>query len=226
MDRFLLVDHAQFEKKSFQNRNRIRSPSGALLLTVPVVTSRRFTQRIVDVEIADDGGRWRRKHWFSIRDCYRRARYFRKYADFFEDLYATAWNRLVDLNLAVISYLVECLDLPAPLRTTALPPLGAGNQLLIDLCDTFRASEYVSGPGGRAYVDGDLLSAHGIRNSYSTFRPPRYQQLHEPFLPNLSAVDLLFTQGPEAPRYLAASVSSAPGHRRAASGARRLRGSG
>ena len=54
-DTFVLLDSVQFEKQSWQQRNRIKTPSGLLWLTVPVVFRGRLEQRIHEVEIRDAG---------------------------------------------------------------------------------------------------------------------------------------------------------------------------
>src|SRR4030095_2313223 len=100
-DRFCLVDSIQFEKKWFQSRNKIRTSSGEIWLSVPLVTAARFDQNICDVEI-DEKLPWRRKHWKSILLGYQKAPHFSRYADFFEDVYAREWKMLVDLNEHII----------------------------------------------------------------------------------------------------------------------------
>lgn len=43
VDHFVFLDHVQFEKRSWQQRNQIKTAHGALLLTVPVNASREST---------------------------------------------------------------------------------------------------------------------------------------------------------------------------------------
>ena len=51
-DCVILFDTAQFSKRSWQQRNKIRTARGLEYLTVPVKTSGRFDQKILDAEIS------------------------------------------------------------------------------------------------------------------------------------------------------------------------------
>ena len=61
-DKFIIVDHVQYEKKEFHNRNKIRTAQGWMWLTVPVITKGRFHQKMNQVEINNQIPR-QKKHW-------------------------------------------------------------------------------------------------------------------------------------------------------------------
>lgn len=207
VDEFVLVDDVQFERKSWQSRNRIRGRGKPILLSVPVATKGRFAQRIDEVEIAAHQPRWAEKHWRSLVHCYGRSPYFAEHHAFFHDTYRRRWTRLVDLNLHLIEYLCAAFELPWPRpRTSELGLRGRKTELLVGLCEAFGAQAYVSGPGGRLYVDEDRLARAGIEHRYSRFEHPVYPQPGSPFVASLSAVDLLFNAGPDASRVLRSSV--------------------
>ncbi len=64
------------------------------------------------------------------------------------------------------------------------------------------AKRLVNGPTARAYTDHDLLGRNGIEVDYMNYDYPEYPQLHEPFEPSVSVVDLLCMTGDDAPRYI------------------------
>ena len=76
-DVFVIVDHIQFNKKYFQNRNKIKTREGWMWLTVPVITKGRFEQKIREVEI-NNSLNWQRKHWASITLNYQKAPFFKE----------------------------------------------------------------------------------------------------------------------------------------------------
>ena len=84
-DRFIYVTKVQFEKKSWQKRNRIRTKEGWTYINVPTVTKGKFDQNICDVEI-DNTTDWRQKTMRSISLVYGKAPYYKDYKDFMEDL--------------------------------------------------------------------------------------------------------------------------------------------
>ena len=214
VDLFLYVDHVQFEKKSWQSRNRIRGKDGSLLLSVPVVTAGRHTQGIASTEISNLSGTWRRKHWKSIVGNYKKAPYFTHHSDFFETLFAKDWRFLVDLNLTIIQYVRSYLGIEVPVeRTSVRIWCGKKTDLLVELCRHYGADEYVSGEGGRQYVDDQILLSNGIASSYTSFHHPIYRQLYNPFVPNMSIIDALFNEGRRTKDILIGSVNSNGGRR-------------
>jgi len=83
-DVYVMLDHVQYRKNYFHNRNRIRNHAGVVGVTVPVLTRERFGQALLEVEINDLGSpRWREKCWHSILQAYRKAPHFAGYAPFF-----------------------------------------------------------------------------------------------------------------------------------------------
>src|SRR5438094_8708174 len=75
VDEFVVYDDAQFTRRSWRNRNRIKTPRGPAWLTIPVRTGSRVVQRIDEVETTDDGRR--RQHWLTIGRNYARAPHIR-----------------------------------------------------------------------------------------------------------------------------------------------------
>ncbi len=88
VDKFVLLDTVQFEKQSWQQRNRIKTPTGLMWLTVPVVFRGRLGQRIVDVEIREP--EFCRDHLRAVELNYRRAPFFGDYYPAFCELLGTA----------------------------------------------------------------------------------------------------------------------------------------
>jgi hypothetical protein len=195
-DVHVVLDHVQFEKGSFVNRNRVRTAGGAAWLTVPVRTSGRLGGLpIAEVEIAGDD--WRRKHRRTLREAYARAPHLDEHEPFFASVYDRPWRLLADLCAETTSYLLRSLGIGTPIvRSSELAPAGAKDELVLDLCRRLGAATYLSGALGRQYLREELFAEAGIQVVYQDYRHPVYAQLHEPFLPFMAAVDLLFTHGP------------------------------
>ncbi len=201
---FVLLDHVQFRKRYFQNRNRIRGEDGTLWVAVPVQVKGRYTQPINEVRI-DNGGnrRWRQKCWRSLTTCYEPAPWFRDHAPFFEQLYRREWERLVDLNEAIIQYLFSAFDIhPRWVKSSTLGVEGAKGALMLEICRAVGADAYLSGISGRDYLDLESFAEAGIAVQVQEFHHPVYRQRYEPFIPCLSAIDLLFNHGPSSRQML------------------------
>lgn len=197
-DVFVILDHVQFRKNYYQNRNRIRSADGALWLTVPVLTKGSSEQAINDVLINNQGSpRWRDKCWGSLVQCYRKAQYWSTYAEEFERLYCTPWTRLVELNEAIIRSLLGAFSIKAKVvKSSELNAEGRRGDLVLNICRRVGANIYLSGVSGQEYLDHDKFAAADIKVQYQEFHHPIYKQVYEPFLPCMSSIDLLFNYGP------------------------------
>lgn len=196
-DTFVIVDHVQFNKKTWQNRNRIRTKEGWILLTVPVLTKGKFEQPINEVRI-NNALNWETKHWRSIYLNYGKAPFFNTYGDFFEQLYAKKWGKLVDLNETIIRYIIQELGVKVKIvKSSDFNPQGQKTDLLIDMCKRLGADTYLSGEGGHRYVDESKFRKQNLNHVFQDFHHPTYTQRFEPFIPYMSIVDLMFNYGSE-----------------------------
>ena len=200
-DKFILVDHVQYLEKSFQNSNRIMTAPGLegfTWLTVPVISSGRRFQKICEVEI-DNSVAWRKKHWKTIYLNYKNTEYFAEHQEFFEKIYAKKWEKLAELTETIIYYLAEQLGIKTPIiKSSDYDFKEKKNDLLIEMCKILKADAYLSGPGAKSYVDEEKFRTNGLKHIFSDFQHPVYPQKFKPFIPNLSAIDLLFNCGPES----------------------------
>jgi hypothetical protein len=202
-DIFVYYDDVQFDKHGWRNRNRIKSPTGAHWLTVPVRAH--LDTRILDVEI-DNRTAWARKHTGTIRQFYASAPYLDRYLPEIEDLLQRGWERIVDLDLAVVEMICRWLGLQQirTARSSELGIQGERSQRLLDLCLHFGASSYLTGDAARSYLETDLFARHHIEVRWHNYRHPIYPQQHGRFIPYLSVLDLLLNCGDESAAILAA----------------------
>ena len=214
-DVFVLLDNVQFSKNYFTNRNRIRTAAGGgtsqgwTWLTVPVLSKGKSDQRIDEVKINTiSEKRWAEKQWKSIEQNYKKAPFFSEYADFFYQLYSREWDSLTELNKAIILYLVDAFGLKT--RICGVAEIGAngnGTELLLNICQALRANTYLSGAFGKEYLDEALFDSHGIKVVYQEFTHPEYKQVFEPFIPDMSAIDLIFNYGNSSLQILRGGMS-------------------
>lgn len=198
-DVFVYYDDVQYDKHGWRNRNRVKSPTGAHWLTVPVRHSGLDRPRILDVEV--DHGPWARKHVGTIRQYYKDAPFLDRYAPELEELLQRRWERLVDLNLAVTAKLADWLGIVTPaFRSSDLHIDGERSERLLKLCRHFGATRYLSGSAAASYLDVELFGRHDIVVNWQEYVHPTYPQLHGAFIPYLSAVDLLLNCGDESGR--------------------------
>jgi len=193
VDLFLFLDDVQFKKHEWQNRNRIRTRDGWQWLTVPV--RHHFGQEIRAVEI-DDHLPWRRKHWQALQTDYGRARHFAEASAPWQEIYDREWSELSRLNVESVQRLCRAMGIETPMRLASeFSVPGAATDKLIGLCRAVGADTYLSGTGGRDYLDEEAFRRAGVRLVYQAFEHPTYPQVWDGFVSHLSAVDLLFNCG-------------------------------
>ncbi len=196
-DVFIVLDNIQYNKNGWQNRNRIKTAQGPLLLTVPVFEH--LGQTLDEVRIERDIP-WARKHWRTIEQAYGKAAFFCEHEAWLRDTYQRDWEWLNDLNLHLLDYFIAALGIRTRIvRASELDVPGAATQRLANLIHVVGGTRYYSGAYALdAYLDASMLEKAGIVLELQEWTTPAYPQLYEPFAPDLSILDLLLNCGPES----------------------------
>jgi len=197
-DAHIVLDHVQFEKNSFTNRNKVRTKEGWSWLTVPVKTKGKFLELpIHTLEIAED--RWAAKHWATLKNNYAKAPFFSAHVKFLEDAYARPWALLADLMRHLNEYALQELGISTPLKySSEMPTEGKKDELILNLCRSMKANVYLSGSMGRGYLRENLFTEAGIRVVYQDYVHPTYPQVYPGFESYMGIFDLLLNCGPKS----------------------------
>jgi WbqC-like protein family len=203
VDEFVLYDDAQFTRRDWRNRNRIKTKDGTRWLTIPVAVKGQYHAPINEIRVADPT--WGPRHWRQLTLSYRKTPGFPRLAERFEAIYlGDCDERLSFINRRFIEEVCAILGIRTRLSWSMDYTLKTGrNQRLIDLCIQAGARTYVSGPSARSYLDLELFRQSGLEVVFLDYAGyPCYEQPFPPFEHTVSIVDLLFCTGPDAPRYL------------------------
>ena len=173
----LIEQYDNYCKQTYRNRCRIATASGIQTLTIPVVKADTPKQLMKDVRISDHG-EWRRQHWNALESAYMNSPFFMYYQDDFRPFYEKKYEFLIDFNTELTLRIMELAGINKQLKLT---------------------ESYQKDPN---VLDLRDMIEPGIKEPEN---PLPYWQVFKQkygFLPNLSAVDLLFNMGPEFPLYL------------------------
>ncbi|MEK7084721.1 MAG: WbqC family protein [Patescibacteria group bacterium] len=194
-DKFIFFDQVQYQPKSFSNRNSIKTNQGKLLLTVPVFTKGYRDKKFSEIAI-NNALPWKRKHWRAIEVNYAKAPCFKAYSDFFEDVYKKEWEYLADLNLYMLTWLLETLGIAVPIERARDYAFGGhGSDLVLDMCVQLGADVYIFGEKGKDYANIQSFQHAGVCPVFQSYSHPVYRQEFGPFASHLSIIDLLFNEG-------------------------------
>lgn len=196
VDEFVLYDDMQYTRRDWRNRNKIKTPNGSQWLTIPVKVKGKYYQKIRDTEI--DGDSWVRKHWGSIIQNYKKSPCFEEISELLKPLYFSQnYLTISECNRSFIESINYYLGIDTQLTNSWNYNLVDGkSEKLLDICLQAGASEYVSGPAAKGYLDEKLFNDAGVTVKwfdYSNY--PEYDQLYGEFSHQVSILDLLFNQG-------------------------------
>ena len=204
-DCYMILDHVQYGKELFQNRNKIRikSDKGWQWLTVPVQGTKDHLLNWSKVVIVDNN-KWKQKHLNSIRYSYSRTLHFDEIYNEIEEIYLDDWWYLTDLNRAFIQYAFKKFQIKIPIYSTeelithGYDISGQKSDLIINMCKAVNAKTFVFGARGRNYIEKEKFVKNNIVYLFQNFEHPVYKQYHGDFIPNMCFLDVLFNYGNNA----------------------------
>ncbi len=195
-DLFVFLDSVDFQKNGLQNRNEIKTGQGRNWLTIPI--NHKLGQKIKETTI-NDNLNWKKKHWQTLRSCYGKSDFFSLYEPYLESFYEREWRNLGDLNIELTLKMMEWLGIDTPtLKSSDMELTSSASELVLEICKKNNATNYISGSGGKNYLQIDDFEKAGIKVEFIENQlPVFYKQLFPKtsFENDLSALDILFNIG-------------------------------
>ena len=168
--------HDNFQKQTYRNRCNIATANGMQALTVPIQHSKGIKLKTSEIKI-DYKDNWQIQHQRALESAYSSSPYFEFYIDDLLPIFQTKFEKLIDLNFAAHEFIVDAIQLEIP--------FSKSEEFEMNPLNDFRALAIAKGK--------------------TQYELQRYIQVFEPklgFLSNLSILDLLFMEGPNALNYL------------------------
>lgn len=207
VDEFVLYDSAQYTRRDWRNRNRIKTNSGVRWLTIPVKVKGQYSQKIKDTKVADK--KWAVKHWKTLLFNYSKAPFFEDFKKMFEELYLNSKEEYLSLiNYRFLTTINKILGIKTKLTwvdslDTNINDLTDKTEKLIAICRKLKATEYVSGPSAKNYLKESIFLKNKVKVSWMDYSDyPIYDQLYLPFVHEVTILDLIFTLGFNTPKYM------------------------
>lgn len=202
-DVFVIYDSVQYTKRDWRNRNLIKSPKGPVWLTIPVQVKGKFQQSIQETRISDTD--WNRKHLDILHSNYKQAAGYLEVKDWLVDLYRNCNSEWIsEINRYFLTEIASFLKIDVEFRSDqefTLPE--EKTERLVSICKTLTATEYITGPAAKNYMDENQFEQAGIKIMYSNYDDySEYQQLHGAFTHHVSILDLILNTGSLAASHL------------------------
>lgn len=202
----VVLDHVQFEKNSFINRNKVRVKDGAAWLTIPLATKGRFGNLAIQSLEFAPADKWKAKHWATLKMSYSKAAYFDQLQGAYEEIYLSEWSGFMPFIRAMLTQHLSDLGISTRLVfSSEMKTSGQKSNLVLNICKSLSAKSYLSGIKGRTYINEKDFMKEGITIEYQDYQHPTYKQLWPSFESNLGILDLLFNHGPDSLQILMGS---------------------
>ena len=203
-DLHIVLDHVQFEKNSFINRNKMHSNLKSQWITIPVSKCENGENSIREIKTFNNK-KWIKTHLKTITQNYSKAPLFEDYFEEFSYLLKTKTNEsnllkiIEPINLLILKF----LDIKTPIvYSSKLDIKSKKSDLVLDICLSQKATQYLSGINGKDYLDIQSFSDNNIKVAFQEYNHPVYYQGQRDFNPYLSILDLLFYHGEESMKIL------------------------
>jgi WbqC-like protein family len=205
VDEFLILDEVQYTRRDWRNRNKIVVQGGPRWITIPVKTKGRFDGPIDGMET--DGQDWAETHWKTIVHAYGKSEFFPLYRPALEAAYEKAAKLplLTEVNELFLRLIAGVLGIATEITRSRIVPRTAESpdDRLVEICVARGATQYVSGPAARAYIEKGKFERAGVELRYADYSGyPVYDQQSETFEHGVSVLDLLMRCGPAARSHL------------------------
>lgn len=195
---FVLFDHVQLQRKSWQHRNRIKTSNGVVTLSLPIKRKGQDL-KICDAQISYDHGNPLAKHWTTIQLAYKRAPFFDSYCKDFGEIFSSSMVSLRDFNVSMIKLICRLLGLERRILCSSELELGDNKmektEKVINLCKRANITSLYDGRSAANFLDISLFEKESIAVNFQKYKHPVYNQLWGDFAPYLSVLDLLFNEG-------------------------------
>lgn len=167
-----------YQKQTYRNRANIYSSNGKLSLTVPVIFSQKNRQLYRDIKIHNEE-KWQLLHWKSLLSAYRTSPFFEYYQDDLAPLFHTKQEYLMEFNFKCLETIFECLQLDIEFSKTKVFEKEPKNSIDYRYLTNVRKE--------KTYNFSEYIQVFSDKHGY---------------ISNLSILDLLFNEGPNALSYL------------------------
>jgi len=174
----ILETDDNFVKQTYRNRTYIYGANGKLALNIPVIHTQKNRQKYRNVKIFNNE-KWQSLHWKSLLSAYRTSPFFEYYEDELHPLFHAKTNFILDFNLKCFEVICDCL------------------QLELNMSKTKTYQSNIENVKDYRYLVHAKKEQPQVFDTYTQV----FNNKHG-FISNLSILDLLFNEGPNALNYL------------------------
>jgi len=212
-DIFVIRDEILFSdnKDAFQHRNKIRINSNNnknspqhKWISVPIDNKNDYIKNVlIKNYVKRKNILWNEEILKDIRNNYGKTPYFDEYFPYIQEILSNNYDKLIKLNMKMIYFLRDVFGIKTKiifasdlgLKPDKYQKSSDSSNDIINICSNLGGKIYLSGSGGREYLNLEMFKRKGLKVEFQEYYHPIYQQRYEGFIPNMSSIDALFCIG-------------------------------
>ncbi|MEO8002986.1 MAG: WbqC family protein [Arenimonas sp.] len=202
-DVFVHYNDVQFSKGSFVNRVQIKTSQGPKWMTVPLENVH-LGQRINEVK-PKAPGEWRSSHMGLLKNSFAGTSHANDALSIADDVFSGEYANIGELARASMLAVAKYFELDLSTRFVDVEQLnisGTGSNRVLAIAEHFEASRYVTGHGAAQYLDHHAFEEKHVQVEYMDYRRLPYPQMHGPFNPYVTGLDLVANCGRAGINYI------------------------
>ncbi len=195
-DKFVIADEFIFGTAGWANRNKLLMQGKEYQFTLPLI-SKSSLKKFNEVSFAEDQSRFLR----TVEVCYSKAPQFKAVFPIIEKIICYEDKnvaRLVGNSLMLIAdYLRFNTEFVYLSEIDGLDHSLKAQERVIDFCTVLKADKYINMWTSTQLYDKETFKRHDIDLYILKANPVEYKQYNNPFVPNLSMLDVLMFNSPK-----------------------------
>ena len=196
-NKFIFLDDVKFKNSSWHARTIVKNHQDhTVQLIIPCSKKNSSSYNIKDIVITDD--RWKKKHLKILETIYKNTKNFDEIFNIIKQIISIKSNYLVDYTIPSMSIFLEKLGYSKKqifIQSKEEKIEGDKNGFLINLTKKFNGNVYLSGLGGKKYIDEKKFTENNIIHKFNDLEHPKYTQFGNKFIPQLSIIYAAFNIG-------------------------------
>jgi len=201
-DMFILLDEVQFIRHGWIERNRILKPTeGWQYIQVPLQKHTQ-TELIKNIKINNDLN-WGKKILSQIEHYKKKAPYYRRVVDLLKEIFSKQYTTIVELNKDSLNAICDYLSIKKDICVFSemgltIDPISEPDEWALNISKARHANEYRNPHGGVSIFNKEKYDRANIALVFQEVKAEEYlQKTNQPFIPNLSILDVLMFNLPE-----------------------------
>ena len=191
VDKFVIFDDVNFIKKGWINRNRILQNNSANVFTVPLVKASQ-NRLINSIQVSNDI-KWKEKLSLTLQHSYGKAPFFNTIYKMVMSVFESEADTISELAYMSLKIVCDYLDIKIKFVFSSEynNKHMKGQDRIIDICLLENTTQYINAFGGKELYSPQAFQEKGIELFFVKTKPYEYKQFNNPFVSNLSIIDIL-----------------------------------